>query len=87
VAVSLPIPQDWRSGLARSWGGVLLFLRRHSEARVTDGATALRIRVPTLREVVNDLVGQADLLDINTTSLSVLFFNSSLIIKHSPLMH
>jgi DNA-binding MarR family transcriptional regulator len=36
--------------------GVLLFLRRHAEARVTDTATALRLRLPTLSEVVNDLV-------------------------------
>jgi DNA-binding MarR family transcriptional regulator len=36
--------------------GVLLFLRRHAEARVTDAATALRLRPPTLSEVVNDLV-------------------------------
>jgi DNA-binding MarR family transcriptional regulator len=36
--------------------GVLLFLRRHAEARVTDTATALRLRPPTLSEVVNDLV-------------------------------
>jgi len=36
--------------------GVLLFLRRHAEARVTDTATALSLRPPTLSEVVNDLV-------------------------------
>ena len=36
--------------------GVLLFLRRHAEARVTDTASALRLRPPTLSEVVNDLV-------------------------------
>jgi DNA-binding MarR family transcriptional regulator len=36
--------------------GVLLFLRRHAEARVTDAATALRLRLPTLSEVVKDLV-------------------------------
>src|SRR5437899_2452562 len=36
--------------------GVLLFLRRHADARVTDTATALRVRLPTLSEVVNDLV-------------------------------
>ena len=36
--------------------GVLLFLRRHAEATVTDTATALRLRPPTLSEVVNDLV-------------------------------
>jgi DNA-binding MarR family transcriptional regulator len=35
--------------------GVLLFLRRHAEARVTDTATALRLRLPTLSEGVNDL--------------------------------
>jgi DNA-binding MarR family transcriptional regulator len=36
--------------------GVLLFLRRHAEARVTDTAAALCLRLPTLSEVVNDLV-------------------------------
>jgi DNA-binding MarR family transcriptional regulator len=36
--------------------GVLLFLRRHAEARVTDTATALRLRLPTLSEVIKDLV-------------------------------
>jgi DNA-binding MarR family transcriptional regulator len=36
--------------------GVILFLRRHAEARVTDAATALRVRLPTLSAVVKDLV-------------------------------
>jgi DNA-binding MarR family transcriptional regulator len=36
--------------------GVLLFLRRHANAKLTDAATALRLRLPTLSEVVNDLV-------------------------------
>jgi DNA-binding MarR family transcriptional regulator len=36
--------------------GVILFLRRHVDARVTDTATALRVRLPTLSEVLNDLV-------------------------------
>jgi DNA-binding MarR family transcriptional regulator len=36
--------------------GVLLFLRRHAEGRVTDAAATLRVRQPTLSEVVNDLV-------------------------------
>jgi len=36
--------------------GVILFLRRHADARVTDTATALRVRLPTLSEVLNDLV-------------------------------
>ncbi len=36
--------------------GTLLFLRRHAEANVTDAATALRVRLPTLSEVVKDLV-------------------------------
>jgi len=36
--------------------GVLLFLRRHADARLTDAATALRVRMSTLCEVVNDLV-------------------------------
>jgi DNA-binding MarR family transcriptional regulator len=36
--------------------GVLLFIRRHANARMTDAATALRLRLPTLSEVVKDLV-------------------------------
>jgi DNA-binding MarR family transcriptional regulator len=36
--------------------GVLLFLSRYLGARVTDVAIALRVRPPTLSEVVNDLV-------------------------------
>ena len=36
--------------------GVLLYLQRHMEASVTDAATALRLRLPTLSEVVKDLV-------------------------------
>jgi DNA-binding MarR family transcriptional regulator len=36
--------------------GVLLFLRRHPEANVTDAAAALVVRLPTLSEVVKDLV-------------------------------
>ena len=36
--------------------GVILFLHRHADARMTDAATALRVRMPTLGEVVNDLV-------------------------------
>ena len=36
--------------------GVLLFLRRHTEAKVTDAAAALGVGPPTLSEVVTDLV-------------------------------
>jgi DNA-binding MarR family transcriptional regulator len=36
--------------------GVLLYLQRHMDARVTDAATVLRLRLPTLSEVVKDLV-------------------------------
>jgi DNA-binding MarR family transcriptional regulator len=36
--------------------GVMLFLRRHADAGVTDAATALRVRQPTMVEVVKDLV-------------------------------
>jgi DNA-binding MarR family transcriptional regulator len=36
--------------------GVLLFLRRHAEANITDAAAALRVRQPTLSDVVKDLV-------------------------------
>ncbi len=36
--------------------GVLLYLQRHMDASVTDAAVSLRVRVPTLSEVVQDLV-------------------------------
>ena len=36
--------------------GVLLFLRRHAEANVTDAAAAIRVRLATVSEVVKDLV-------------------------------
>ena len=39
-----------------SQAGVLLFLRRRSDAKLTDAAAALRVRQPTLHEVVKDLV-------------------------------
>ena len=35
--------------------GVLLFLRRHAEAKVTDTAAALGVRLPTLSTVVKAL--------------------------------
>jgi len=36
--------------------GVLLFLRRHAEAKLTDAAAALRVRLPTLSTVIKDHV-------------------------------
>jgi DNA-binding MarR family transcriptional regulator len=36
--------------------GMLLFLHRHPEARLTDAAAALRVNPPTLSVVVTDLV-------------------------------
>jgi DNA-binding MarR family transcriptional regulator len=36
--------------------GVLLFLRRRADARVTDAAAILGVRLPTLSVVVTDLV-------------------------------
>src|SRR2546427_8980639 len=35
--------------------GVLLFIRRHANARVTDAAAAFRLRLPTLSEVIKAL--------------------------------
>ena len=35
--------------------GVLLFIRRHANARVTDAAAAFRLRLPTSSEVVKAL--------------------------------
>jgi DNA-binding MarR family transcriptional regulator len=42
-------------GVTPLQAGVILFLRRHAEARVTDAAAALSLRVATLSEVVKDL--------------------------------
>jgi DNA-binding MarR family transcriptional regulator len=39
-----------------SQAGVILFLRRHAEANVTDAAAALGVRLLTLSAVVKDLV-------------------------------
>ena len=39
-----------------SQAGVLLFLRRHPETKVTDAADSLVVRVPTVCDVLNDLV-------------------------------
>ena len=36
--------------------GVLLFLRRHADAKLTDAAAALCVRLPTMSTVVKDLV-------------------------------
>jgi DNA-binding MarR family transcriptional regulator len=36
--------------------GLLLFLRRHAEANMTNAAAVLRVRVPTLSDVLKDLV-------------------------------
>ena len=36
--------------------GVILFLRRHADAKLTDAAASLGVRLPTLSEVVKDLV-------------------------------
>jgi DNA-binding MarR family transcriptional regulator len=43
-------------GVTPLQAGVILFLRCHAEARVTDAVAALSVRPPTLSEVVNDLV-------------------------------
>lgn len=36
--------------------GVILFLRRHTDAKLTDAAASLGVKLPTLSEVVKDLV-------------------------------
>ena len=36
--------------------GVILSLRRHTDAKLTDAAASLGVRLPTLSEVVKDLV-------------------------------
>ena len=42
-------------GVTALQAGVILFLRRHAEARVTDAAAALSVRFSTLSKVVKDL--------------------------------
>lgn len=36
--------------------GVILFLQGHTKARMTEAAAALRVKIPTLTEVMKDLV-------------------------------
>jgi len=36
--------------------GMMLYLGRHADAKLTDAAAALSVRLPTLSEVVKDLV-------------------------------
>jgi DNA-binding MarR family transcriptional regulator len=38
--------------------GVLLYLQRHMDASMTDTATALPLRMPTISAVVKDLMGK-----------------------------
>ena len=43
-------------GVTPLQAGVLLFLHRHADTNMTDAAHALCVRVPTLSEVIQDLV-------------------------------
>jgi DNA-binding MarR family transcriptional regulator len=43
-------------GVTPLQAGVILFLCRHTNAKLTDAAASLSVRPPTLSEVVNDLV-------------------------------
>ena len=56
---------QWHGAFRRSLGpirvtplqaGMLLFVSRHAEAKLTDAANALCVRPPTLNDVVKDLV-------------------------------
>jgi DNA-binding MarR family transcriptional regulator len=47
--------------------GVLLFLRRHADAKLTDAAAAFRVRLPTLSEVVKDLARVTKLRSVTDT--------------------
>ena len=38
--------------------GVILYLTRHTDPKLTEAATALRISPPTMTEVIRDLVGR-----------------------------
>lgn len=38
--------------------GVVLYLQRHMDAKLTDAADALCVRVPTLSQVITDLVAK-----------------------------
>jgi len=61
LELMLPLHGEFRRHLepirvALLQAGVILFLGRHADARVKDAATALRVRQPTMVEVVQDLV-------------------------------
>jgi len=43
-------------GVTPLQAGVILFLRRHADAKLTDAAASLGVRLPTLSAVVKDLV-------------------------------
>ena len=45
-------------GVTPSQAGVILFLRCHADANVTDAATALGVSQPTLSRTVTTLVGE-----------------------------
>jgi hypothetical protein len=51
--------------------GVLLFLRRHAEANMTNVAFALRVTSPTLSDVEKDLYGSGGSLNVARLRISV----------------
>ena len=61
LEVVLQLHGEFRRSLVRIrvtplQAGVILFLRRHTDAKLTDAAASLGVRLPTLSEVVKDLV-------------------------------
>ena len=61
LEVMLRLHGDFRERLAPLrvtplQAGVLLFLQRHAKAKASEAASALRVSLPTLSEVVKDLV-------------------------------
>jgi DNA-binding MarR family transcriptional regulator len=61
LALVLPLHGEFRSRLALIrvtplQAGLLLFLRRHADATLTDAAAAVSVKLPTLSAVLQDLV-------------------------------
>jgi hypothetical protein len=54
--------------------GVLLYLRRHADAKLADAAAALRVTLPTLSTVVKDLVRKRWALSVVRSWMVVSWF-------------
>ena len=61
LEVVLQVQGDFRSRLASIGvtplqAGVMLYLQRHRDAKMTDAATAVGVQPPTVTRVIQDLV-------------------------------